>query len=421
LKILGLNISRRSTITAEQALEKAGFITTGSHSGVTVTEQSALAFSAVWACNQVLSQTIGQLPINLFKTTDNGKEIASDHYLQKIIKTEPNELMTSSKFREFVMTYYNMYGNGYAKIKRKRATKEIEELQPIPASLVTPYLNKSGRLYYKVQRGTDQNPESEIIPARDMIHIPGMGWDGIQGLSPIKIAQETIGLAIAATEFGARFFGQGTTLSGVIEFPTVVNNAARKNLTEGFKKAYQGLGKSHGIPVLEQGAKFNPISMPLEDAQYLQTRQFQVTDIARIYRVPPHKIADLSRSTNNNIEHQGIEFVQDTITPIVVAWEQELNRKLLTEDEKEKYFFKFSLNGLLRGDIKTRSAYYKEGIWAGWLSQNDIRQLEDLNKIEGGNDYWIPTNLVPIDKYDEVMKSKETQPPIKPTEDEKSK
>ena len=397
MRILGREISIRKT--ALEVLQKAGFITTGSHSG---DEETALKFSAVWACNRVLQQSFAQLAVNIYKKTASGKEIDTNHPLQKIIKAEPNDIMTSYIFREVLMNYYNLHGNAYSKIVRKRASKEITALIPIPANLVTPYLNKSGNLYYKIQYSSDK---SEVLAARDMLHVPGLSNDGITGKSPIKIASETIGLAIAATEFGARFFGQGTTLSGIIEFPTIVNAAARKNLDEGFKKAYQGLGRTHGVAVLEQGAKFTPISMPLEDAQYLQTRKFQVTDIARIFRVPPHMIADLERTTNNNIEHQGIEFVQHIMVPIVIAWEQELNKKLLTESEKETHFFKFSLNALLRGDTKTRGEFHKKGLWGGWLSQNEIRQFEDLNDIEDGGQYWVPTNLVPIDKYDQLIKN----------------
>lgn len=275
------------------------------------------------------------------------------------------------------------------------------ELAPIPSSKVEPYMGNSGNLYYKITRPSGKS--ADTIPSRDMLHIYGVSLDGIKGMSPIKMSAESIGLGVAATEFGARFFGQGTVLSGVIEYPSAVSDKILKNLKDGFKKAFGGLEKSHGIPVLEQGAKFNPISMPLEDAQYLQTRKFQITDIARIFSVPPHMIGDLERSTNNNIEEQGIEFVSYTLAPIAVAWEQEMNKKLLTEKERENMFFKFSLSGLLRGDSAARSQLYKEGIWNGWLSQNDVRELEDLNKIDGGDQYWVSTNLVPLNKYDQFV------------------
>lgn len=233
-----------------------------------------------------------------------------------------------------------------------------------------------------------------------MLHIPGFGFNGLVGLSPIAVARQAIGLGLAAEEFGARFFGNGTNLGGVVKHPGKLSDQAAKNLRSSINETYSGLGQSHRVMLLEEGMDFVKVGIPPEDAQFLETRKFQVEEIARIFRVPPHMIGELSRATFNNIEHQSIEFVVHTIRPWLVRWEQVMKWKLFLPSERKSFFAEFVVDGLLRGDIKNRYAAYAIGRQNGWLSADDIREMENLNPLPDGQGqiYLVNGNMVPINQ-----------------------
>lgn len=259
----------------------------------------------------------------------------------------------------------------------------------------------NGQLYYSYYRGSDEairdKEHTVILKPTDVLHIPGLGFDGLVGYSPIAMAKNAIGMAIACEEFGARFFANGAAPSGVLEHPGTIRDPAR--LRETWQSQFGGASNSGKVAILEEGMKYTPISISPEQAQFLETRKFQINEIARIFRVPPHMVGDLEKSSFSNIEQQSMEFVKYTLDPWVIRWEQSLQRALLNHMEKEKYFFKFNLEGLLRGDYQSRMNGYAIGRQNGWMSANDIRELENLDRIpaeEGGDLYLINGNMLPM-------------------------
>ncbi len=364
----------------------------GSNSGKYVSEDNALQVSAVYACVKVLAETIASLPLPVYiRETSGGKTKAFSHPLYPVLHDLTNSDMTSFTFRELMMTYLLLWGNAYAQIIRDRQ-KRIIALEPLkPANMMVTRDENTKKLRYQYADGA----QSIEFKPEQVLHIPALSFDGIVGISPIAQAREAIGLSLATEEFGARFFGNGARPGGVLEHPGVVKDPAK--LRESWEQVYRGTRNSHKIAVLEEGMKYHEIGIPPEDAQFLETRKFQVTEICRIFRVPPHLVADLERSTNNNIEHQSIEFVVHTIRPWLVRWEQAIYKSLLNESERQIYFARFTVDGLLRGDFNSRMAGYAIGRQNGWLSANDIRSLEDMNpldKEQGGDLYLVNGNMI---------------------------
>ena len=362
-------------------------------SGENVNENSALTFSAVYACVRVLSETIASLPIHVCKRLpDGGKVIDYEHGVHQLISNEPNSIMTSYSFRETLQTHLCLYGNAYAEIKRNGRGKPISIKLLMPSD-VEVYI-KDERLYYEI---TDSNTKNKrIVSDKNMIHLTGLSTDGIMGKSPITIARENIGLGLAAQKFGGAFFGNGANVNGILTHPGTLNDAAQKRLKRNWNKSYTGASNGLKTAVLEEGMKYERIGIPPNDAQFIETRKFQVTEIARIFRVPPHMIADMERATFTNIEHQAIEFATHTVRPWLVKWEQELNRKLFNKAESD-YYIKFNIAGLLRGDNKSRADYYKSLFYIGAYSINDIRSFEDMNKVDDGDTHFVPTNMMPLE------------------------
>lgn len=371
--------------------------------GVQVNEQSALSFSAVWACIRIISETLAMLPVHLYERIEDGersrRKLVSGHPGFRLIHIAPNPDMIPMVFRETLQAHLLGYGNAYALIRRRNDMTPVA-LEPLLPDRTAPYRSPSGRIVYRTKL---ESGEDRVLQSHQVLHIPGLGFDGLVGVSPLRKHRESIGLGLAAQEYAARLFGDGTHLSGVLEHPTKLAEGQPEKLAQQWKNFRAGLKNAHGIAVLENGMKYHAIGIPPEDAQMLETRKFQITDIARIFRVPPHMLADLERATFSNIEHLSIEFVKYTMMPWLVRWEQELNRKLLTEDEKANHYFKFNVDGLLRGDIKSRYEAYHIAWMDGWMSQNDIREKEDHNPIEGGDEYYVPQNMQPTSQLDESI------------------
>ena len=363
-----------------------------SNSGVDVDEETALKISAVYACVKVISETIASLPLHLLKELTNGDyEKAKQHPLYNILYETPNNEMTSFTFREMLMTNLLLWGNAYALIRRNRYG-QIVELYPLKSKNMTIERDpKTRAIKYTYTNGV----VTKSYTSKQVLHIPAFTFDGVLGVSPITYAREAMGLALATEEFGARFFGNGARPGGVLEHPGVVKDPER--LRDSWNKVYQGTANSHKVAVLEEGMKYHEIGMSPEDSQFLQTRSFQLTEICRIFRVPPHMIGDLSRSTFSNIEHQSIDFVVHTIRPWLVRWEQAISRSLLTDEERTIYYAKFNADGLMRGDFATRMSGYAIARQNGWMSANEIRALENMNKIpieQGGDLYLLNGNMI---------------------------
>lgn len=353
-------------------------------SGKTVNERTAMQTTAVYSCVRILAETIASLPLQLYEHTNSGKEKAVTHQLYNIIHTEPNPEMTSFVFRETLMSHLLLWGNAYAQIIRDGRGR-ILYLYPLMPDKMIVDREENGELYYEYHT----NKGSVILSKEEVLHIPGLGFDGIIGYSPIAMAKNAIGMAIATEEYGASFFANGANPGGILEHPGVVKDPAR--VRESWNTVYQGSNNAHRIAVLEEGMKFTSIGIPPEQAQFLQTRKFQINEIARIFRVPPHMVGDLEKSSFSNIEQQSLEFVKYTLDPWVIRWEMAMQKALLSSNEKKKYFIKFNVDGLLRGDYASRMSGYATGRQNGWFSANDIRELENLNRIpaELGGDLYL--------------------------------
>ena len=375
----------------------------GSSAGKNVNERSAMQMTAVYSCVRILAEAVAGLPLHLYRyKEDGGKERAIDNNLYHLLHDEPNKEMSSFIFRETLMTHLLLWGNAYAQIIRN-GKGEVVALYPLMPNKMQVDRDENGELYYIYTRSYDEAKTMEgvtvYLTPRDVLHIPGLGFDGLVGYSPIAMAKNAIGLAIATEEYGAKFFANGAAPSGVLEHPGTIKDPSR--LRENWNSTFGGSANSGKVAVLEEGMKYTPISISPEQAQFLETRKFQIDEIARIFRVPPHMVGDLEKSSFSNIEQQSLEFVKYTLDPWVIRWEQSLSRSLLNEDEKRKYFFKFNLEGLLRGDYESRMSGYAVARQNGWMSANDIRELENMDKIsaeDGGDLYLINGNMLPLNK-----------------------
>lgn len=362
-------------------------------SGKSVTASTAIQMSTVYACVRVIAETIASLPIHVYEHTDAGNRKATEHPLYRLLHDEPNLEMTSFILRETMMAHLLLWGNSYCQIIRT-GRDQVVSLHPLQPDQMAVDRDTKGNLTYTY---TDSNGKQFLMKPEDVLHIPGLGFDGIVGYSPIAIEKNAVGLGIAAEEFGAKFFSNGARPSGVLTHPNTVKDPAA--LRASWNSAYGGSSNASRVAVLEEGMTFTPLSMPNNEAQFIETRRFQVEEICRIYRVPPHMVADLSRATFSNIEHSSIDFAIHTIRPWLVRMEQAMNRALIPETEKGRFYVQINLDGLMRGDYKSRMEGYAIARQNGWLSANDIRDLENLNPIsdeEGGNAYLINGNMIPI-------------------------
>ena len=372
-----------------------------SSAGKRVNERSAMQMTAVYSCVRILAEAVAGLPLHLYRyKEDGGKEKAIDHPLYLLLHDEPNPEMSSFVFRETLMTHLLLWGNAYAQIIRN-GKGEVIALYPLMPDRMTVDRDRDGKLYYEYTVSADDAPTVRGTVVRlkpsDVLHIPGLGFDGLVGYSPIAMAKNAIGMAIACEEYGAKFFANGAAPGGVLEHPGTIKDPGR--VRESWQSTFGGSGNANKIAVLEEGMKYTPIGISPEQAQFLETRKFQINEIARIFRVPPHMVGDLEKSSFSNIEQQSLEFVKYTLEPWLVRWEQSIQRTLLSPEEKKQYFAKFNVEGLLRGDYASRMTGYATARQNGWMSANDIRELENMDRIpaeEGGDLYLINGNMLPL-------------------------
>ncbi len=362
----------------------------GSTSGKTVNERTALQTSAVYACVRILAETIASLPLHIYKHTDIGKEKAIDHPLYFLLHAEPNPEMTSFVFRETLMSHLLLYGNAYVQIIRDGRNNVIALYPLMPDKMIVDR-GKNGELFYTYRKDTGE----VILRKDDVLHIIGLGYDGLVGYSPVAMAKNAIGMSIACEEYGAKFYANDARPSVVLEHPSVLKDA--KKLRNSWSNAYGGSGNSHRVAILEEGMTLKTISIPPEQSQFLQSRRYQTEEICRIFRVPPHLVADLEKATFSNIEHQSISFVVHTIRPWLVRIEQAMNKALFSPDEKKQYYVSLVADGLLRGDYSSRMSGYATGIQNGFMSPNDVRALENLNSIPDGDKYMVNGNMLPLE------------------------
>jgi HK97 family phage portal protein len=370
--------------------------------GVKATTETSLTLSAVWRAINLLSGTIAGLPLRTYhQNADNSRDTIMDHSAQRLLR-RPNAMMTDFQFKETMQALLLLYGNAFAVIRRDTTTGFPTELIIAHPDDVYVY-RQDDSLFYIVRVFN----ESFTVASKDMIHLKGLSFNGLTGKSPISVMRESMGLTIAAQKFGAKFFGNGAQLNGVLEVATQLSDVAYERLRQSWDNKYSGPDNGGKTAILEGGTKYNRIGIPPEDAQFLQTRQFQIAEIARWFGVQPHLLMDLERATNNNIEKQGVEFVTFTLTPWISRWESELNRKLFTSAEFGVNYMEFNLNGLLRGDAASRAAFYQSMFAVGGLSPNEIRKFENQAAYDGGDQRFVQAGYAPINLIDEFYKSKQ--------------
>ena len=360
----------------------------GTAAGVAVNEGNALSLSAVFACVRVLSESVASLPLLTYERTAAGKHRAHAHPLYELLKEQPNPEMTAFELRETLIAHVCTWGNAYCEIDWT-SSGQVRALWPLRPDRVT-VLRVGGELVYDVEipgEGIKRLPRWRIH------HLRGMG-NGVVGYSPVRLHAETLGYSFATKTYGARFFGNGARPGVVLQHPGQLSQPAYERMLDSWSAAHEGLENAHRTRILEEGMTIETIGVPPEEAQFLETQKFQVVDIARIFRMQPHMIQALDNATFSNIEHQAIEFVTHTLRPWLVRSEQALQRDLLVGDERERYFIEYLVDGLLRGDVASRYTAYQVGRQGGWLSVNDVRELENLNPIDGGDVYLQPLNMV---------------------------
>lgn len=393
---------RRFTLRDQEAREL--FVGSKVRAGVAVNQATAMTYSAVYNAVTIYAQTIASLPLHVYRTRpDGGKERATDYPLYRVLHDRPNPLLDSYRFRELMMVYLLLWGNFYAEVIERDGYED--ELWPIPPWRAQPQLMANGRdIQYQV---TLPDGRSAVLPRERVFHVAGMGFDGLRGKSIISLARESLGLGMAAEAFGAQFFGSGANMAGVLEHPGSLSDKAHERLRQHWKELYTGLDNAHRVAILEEGMKYTRIGIPPEDAQFLQTREFQVEEVARWFNLPPHMLKDLRRSTFSNIEHQALEFVKYSLLPWLRRIEAAIKHQLLAGADEQDLFAEFIVEGLLRGDTESRYRAYATARQWGWLSANDIRRLENLDPIEGGDVYLQPLNMVPAGTTPQAARSAE--------------
>lgn len=367
----------------------------GSSSGVQMDEETALTYSAVFSAVKVISETVSILPWRVFRETEKRRDLQPESRLDTILHRRPNPEMTAFQFREFLWACALLWGNGYAEIERNRMG-EVVNLWPIHPRSVEPERADDGSLVYRIRSDTG---EATDIPARQMFHLRGPTKDGITGRSMISVARESWGLGIAQEQFASGFFGNGGTPSMVIqqgESAPDLSQEGATNMLESFDRRHKGTKNAGKTAYLERGFEIQTVGVPQKDAQFIEGRKFQTSEVARWFRLPPHKIGDMEAATYSNIEQQAIDFVVDSILPWTERGEQEANAKLVTQGG---FVTKMNVNGLLRGDSAARADFYTKMRDLGAMSINEIRSLEDMNPLdENGDLRLVPLNMVSVDR-----------------------
>lgn len=352
--------------------------------GAVVSVDSALGLATVWACIRILGESVGILPLHLYRRGANGREKVQSHPALSVLR-EPTEYWTRFDMLQWLMTSALTTGNGYVRIYRDDYFNPVSISHLNPTD-VWPFLDKrNGRLYYNVA--------GEILESYDVIHLKGLGTDPVKGKSPIAVHRENLALSLEAQAYGEQFFSHGGNVESVFEYPTALNKEQYSRLKNDIVRNVSGIANAHTPLLLEGGMKYNRINIPLEDAQFIATRKFQRSEIAAIFGVPPHMVGDLDKATYNNTELMGIEYVTYSLMPWLVKLQLEFDRKLLREDEKGSLYFAFQPNGLMRGDAKSRSEFYRNMSQIGAMNANEIREFEDMNSYPAGDKYFVPLNM----------------------------
>lgn len=376
----------RAAITSSHHLAELLRGSTESDSGASVTSDSAMRVASVYACVNVVAQDVAKLPLLTYRREGDGKSRATDHWLYRLLHDEPNPWQTSFEFREMMQAHLELAGNAYAIMTVVRG--EVRELLPIAPSRVTVEQLSTYQLLYLV----DMLDGSRLtVPAERMFHLRGLSLDGITGVSPIRYQREAVGLAIQLMKQGAKIFKNGAMPGGVLSHPGTMKKEAYDRLKDSFDATYAGVDNLGKTVLLEDGVTFTRTGLSMVDAQFLDQRKLSRSEIASIYRIPPHKIGDLERATFTNIEHQAIEYVGDALLPRLRRWESRVTKTLIPERERATVFAEFLVDGLLRGDFATRMKGFEVAVKTGWMNRNEVRAIENMNPAEGLDEFLTPS------------------------------
>ena len=369
--------------------------------GVNVSEENSIKYLTVLACVTLLSGDIGGLPLILYKRNQRSRERAVDHPCYALGHDQANPEMAAFTFKEAGQGHATLWGNHYSVIERNRYTGQVKALWPIKSPGGVEILRDDrNRLVYKWR---DENGKQQERFKKDIFHVPGFSFDGIKGLSSIALARETIGFGLSMEEFGARFFGQGMNMAGIISLESGLGDSEGAYMAK-LKEQYAGLGNSHGLMVLSNGEKYERLSIPMADAQFIESRKFQKIEICGMYHIPPHKIGIYEKNTNrSNTEQENQSYIDTALMHWIRRWESAFNLQVLTEaDRKAGFYYEFLLDALLRGDSTARANYYTKRWQIGSMSSNDIREKENENPVEGGDEYFVPLNFIPASRIEEM-------------------
>jgi len=386
-----------------------------SDSGIRITPETALQSSVVYACVKVLAESMASLPIFVYKRNGSSREKDFKHPLYKVLHHKPNKWQTSFEFREMLMGHILLRGNAYAEKEFDRKMNVVS-LTPLDPSRMKVELQANGDVKYTYQKldGT-----ARLIPEDFLLHIKGMSNDGVKGFSVINSTPNPVGLALALEKHGASLFKNSANPGGLLKHPAKLSDVAHKRLKDSWNEIHQGAQNSGKMAILEEGLEWVKVGMDNTDSQMLENRKFQTEEICRMFRVPPHLIQDLSRSTFSNIEHQSIDFVQHTLLPWCKRWEEALEIRLLEEEQLETHFIEFLLDGLLRGDFLTRQNGLAVQRNNGIINANEWRALENMNPQEGdgGDVYLVQGAMISLEKAKDAAPSN-AQPDGEPVKDE---
>lgn len=404
---------RALAVTDEKAWNPSLWDLYGSQSltGENVTEHSALTLSAVWNAVALIAGTIGSLPCHLMQRKGDKQRVADDRRMYRVMHDEYNEYMTAMAGRECLVTHALLWGNGYAEIVRN-GYGELMELWPITPNRICAEM-KGGALVYRIRVGN----EDIYLPREKVLHVPGMGFDGFNGFLPMAMARKSIGLAMAMETFGALYFGQGTHPGVVVSHPGKLSQQGHDNLQSSLITAHSGLGKTHRLLLLEEGMDIKKLLIENDKSQFLESRVFQIDEVARWFNIPIHKLKEMTKSSFSNIESEQRSFYGDTILPWIIRLEQNYNMQLLTASDKEysgrgRLYWKHNAKGILRADTEAQGAFYGGMLDRGVFSINEVRELEDKDPVPGGDIHLVPLNMTSLENAGKLPEPK--APPALP-------
>lgn len=387
MDLINFLFGTRARITTDNVWTDGGV----SYTGRTIDDDAALRVSTVYICIRVLAETLGSLPLILYRRIESGKERATDHPLYSILHRKPNNYQTPFLWKEMMMGHIQLRGRACAQVVKDRG-KRVSQIIPLDPDRIKLYWGPDNKIFGEYTED-DLAKKKRIITPEQLLYIPGLSGDPLSPFVPLDLMATSVDAALSMNENSAQFFAKSTRPSGILKYPTRINEEKARALRQEFDRANAGTENAFSTILLEEGLDWEQIGMSNEQSQFIQSREFSVSDICRFFRVPPHLAGDLRRATYSNIEHQSLEFIKYTMAPWLKRFEEIMNLALLNEADQEDYFIEFLVDGLLRGDVKTRHEAYAIGVQNGWLSRNEVREMENRNRVDGLDEMLLPLNM----------------------------